>query len=61
MLRMNFLGPKTEHNPPILVNLENDIDEKFDIANDDVEVYEEIQQKVREFRESFDNCPFNIR
>jgi arylsulfatase A len=52
-----FLGPRTEHNPPILVNLENDIDEKFDIANDDVEVYEEIQQKVREFRESLTIAP----
>ena len=39
------------------MNLENDIDEKFDIANDDVEVYEEIQQKVREFRESLTIAP----
>ena len=45
-----FLGPRTEHNPPLLINLENDISEQFNVANEDVAIYKEIKEKVEEFR-----------
>lgn len=43
-----MFGPREEHNPPLLFNLNHDPSEKYNIAADHPEVIDEIRQRVKE-------------
>ncbi|MAV75046.1 MAG: arylsulfatase [Cellvibrionales bacterium] len=45
-----FLGPTTTHQPPLLIDLKNDIGETTDIASQHPEILAEIQRQVTRFR-----------
>ena len=45
-----FLGPTTTHQPPLLIDLRNDIGETTDIASEYPERLAEIQRQVAQFR-----------
>ena len=45
-----FLGPTTTHQPPLLIDLKNDIGETTDIAGQHPETLAEIQRQVAQFR-----------
>ncbi len=47
-----MLGPREEHNPPLLYNLDHDPSKKYIISDNHPEVLEKINQLVKEHEAS---------
>lgn len=53
-------GQRTEHNPPLLYNLERDPGERYDVAGDHPDVLEEISALVAEHRATLQAPPSQL-